>query len=133
MEKPRKEPILLNERHNYKLCLNCGFPNRNSDANCMYCSTSLLEDKGLIAWMKKTYYVLRWRQQLKQRQEKHGVASKDSFLKGIGFFFLGALLSGVGAYLMSMAMAERSFSNAIIALLFLFYGFFTIKTLLFKK
>lgn len=133
MEKPKKEPILLNERHDYKLCLNCGFPNRNSDPKCMYCSTSLVEDKGLVSWVKKTYYILRWRQQLKQRQDRLHPAPSDSLLKGIGFFFLGALLSGVGAYLMSMAMAERSFSNAMIALLFLFYGFFTIKTLLFKK
>lgn len=131
MDKPKKEPILLNERRDYKLCLNCGFPNRNSDSKCLYCNTSVVEDKGVISWLSQTYYILRWRWQLKQRRSAH--SSHMPLLKGVGLFFLGALLSGVGAYLLSMSVSEKSFSNGLIALLFLFYGFFTIKTLLFKK
>ncbi|OGW14823.1 MAG: hypothetical protein A3K09_02490 [Nitrospinae bacterium RIFCSPLOWO2_12_FULL_47_7] len=133
MDKPRKEPILLNERQNYKLCLNCGFPNRNGDSKCMYCNTSVVEDKGLVSWLSQTYYILRWRWQLKQKRNNLRFSSHISLLKGVGFFFFGALLSGVGAYLLSMAVTEGSFSNGLVALIFLLYGFFTIKTLLFKK
>lgn len=133
MDKPRKDPILLNERHDYKLCLNCGFPNRNGDSSCMYCDTSLVEDKGIVSWLKQSYYILRWRWQLKQRRNNLRYASQVPLLKGVGFFFLGALITGIGAYLLSMAVSERSFSNSLIAVLFLFYGFFTIKTILFRK
>lgn len=133
MDKPKKEPILLNERQGYKLCLSCGFPNRNSDAKCMYCNTSVVEDKGVVSWLAQTYYILQWRWQLKQKRHNLRYRSHISLLKGAGFFFLGALLSGVGAYLLTLAVSEGSFTNGLVALLFLFYGFFTIKTLLFKK
>jgi hypothetical protein len=133
MDKPRKELTLLNERQDYKLCLNCGFPNRNSDSKCMYCDTSVVEDKGLVSWLTQSYYVMRWRWQLKQKRNNLSYRSHISLLKGVGFFFFGILLSGAGVYFLSMAVSEGSFSNGLIATLFLLYGFFTIKTLLFKK
>jgi hypothetical protein len=73
MEDPKKANITIIGNQDSKLCLNCGFPNRNTDSQCMYCRTSLKEDDGLINWLRQTYYVLRWRWELKQ---KHKVFEK---------------------------------------------------------
>ena len=134
MDKPKKEPIVLHHKAENKLCLNCGFPNRNTDTQCMYCKTSLIEDGGLISWLRQTYYVLRWRWQLNQRRDHHQAkGSAKSFLKAPGYFLLGALLSGVGLYLFTDAVNNTSFSSGLIAILFLSYGIFTIKTLISKN
>ena len=69
MDKPKKEPVTLSQSPDSKLCLNCGFPNRNKDIQCMYCRTSLIEDNGLFNWVRQTYYILRWRWQLKQKRD----------------------------------------------------------------
>ncbi len=135
MDKPKKEPILISHRQDYRLCLNCGFPNRNSDAHCMYCNAGLVEETGLFSWVKQTYYILRWRWQLKQHREKRHSSGQERLplWKGASFFLLGAGLSATGVYLFALALAEKSFSNGLMSVLFFFYGFFTIKTLLSKK
>ena len=134
MDKPKKEPALLHHKPETQLCLNCGFPNRNSDKRCMYCQTSLVEDAGLFSWLRQTYYILRWRWQLKQRRENlQSSPARMSSLKMLGYFLLGALLSGAGIYLFTSAVSEGSFSSGLIAILFLSYGVFTLKTLFIKK
>ena len=132
MDKPKKE-TLLNQNPDSKICLNCGFPNRTTDSNCMYCRTSLIADSGLISWCRQTYYILRWRWQLKRRRHMLDLAPQRSIFKSVGYFSLGALLSGAGVYLFTTAVSENSFTSGMIAILFLFYGFFTIKALLSKK
>ena len=133
MDKPKKE-TLLNQNTDSKLCLNCGFPNRASDAHCMYCHTSLSDDQSLISWLRQTYYILRWRWQLKRRQkEKAEKPKRMSALKAAGYFLVGVLLSGVGVFVFTNAIGNHSFSKGIIALLFLFYGIFTLKALFEKK
>ena len=135
MDEPKKEPALFHHKLEAKLCLNCGFPNRESDKHCMYCKTSMLEEVGLISWARQTYYILRWRWQLKQRREKIG-SNGESTLRLpdlLGYFFIGALLSGAGLYLFASAVAENSFSSGLIAVLLLFYGVFTLKSLFAKK
>ena len=101
MDNPKKEPALLRHKLETKLCLNCGFPNRESDKRCLYCKTSLLEETGLISWVRQTYYILRWRQQLKQRRDNVNDAPGNnlSSLSLLGYFILGAILSGAGFYL----------------------------------
>ncbi len=133
MEKPKKEPILVNQDQDYKLCLNCGFPNRNSDKSCIYCSSSLIEDEGLFAWFRQTYYVLRWRWQLKQKRTNLNKESQSPLFKTLGYFLIGVGLSGVSLYIFTLAVNERSFSNGLIAALFFLYGFFTLKSLFFRK
>lgn len=134
MDKPKKEPLLITQRQDYRLCLNCGFPNRNSDTHCMYCDAGLVEETGFFSWLKQSYYILRWRWQLKQRRDnRQRGGGHISFWKGTGFFLLGSLLSGVGVYAFTLAVTENSFSNGLIAFLFFFYGFFTIKALFAKK
>lgn len=137
MDRPKKEPIPLNQRQDFKICLNCGLPNRNTDPRCMYCQASLKEDTGLFSWLRQTYYVLRWKWDLKQKQETFPQASKPVYamhsLKAVGFFVLGAVLSGVGLYLFIYSVANSSFSNCIISLLFLGYGIFTLKTLFYQR
>ena len=82
MDDSKKEPVTLSGNQDLKLCLNCGFPNRNTDSQCMYCHTSLIEDDGLINWVRQTYYILRWRWQLKQKRvEIEKPASKTPFYK----------------------------------------------------
>jgi len=136
MDEPKNEPIPLNQRQDFKVCLNCGFPNRHSDSRCMYCNAGLKADDGLFAWLQHTYYVLRWRWDLKQ---KRGDLFKDKgravafSLKTLWFFFLGAALSGIGIYLFVYSIEKSSFSNCIIAILFLLYGFYTIRTLFAQK
>ncbi|MFQ5443173.1 MAG: hypothetical protein ACE5EK_01025 [Nitrospinales bacterium] len=131
MDEPKKEPIPLNQRQDYKVCLNCGFPNRNDDSQCMYCDTSLIEDNGLVSWLRQTYYILRWRRQLKQKKEKafRRPSTGMSNLKKAGFLVLGLLLTGIGSYFLTVAVSTSSFSKAIIAVLFLFYGIFTFRSL----
>ena len=135
MDKPKKEPIILNpERQQHRLCLNCGFPNRQSDTSCMYCQSSLAEETGLIPWIRQTYYILRWRWQLKQKRENLQVEKPEmGWIRHLGFFLLGVILSAVGLYFFSHSLTQSSFSNALIAVLFLLYGVLTIKNLFSKK
>ncbi len=134
MDKPKKEPIALRHRQDNKLCLNCGFPNRPSDAQCMYCSANLVEDKGLLSWFRQTYYVLRWRWQLKQKRDNlSNQKPQMSATKGFGYFALGMVLSGSGLYIFTLSITENSISNALIAILLILYGFFTLKSFLTKK
>ena len=135
MAKPKKEPTSLYRKLDNRLCLNCGFPNRESDRHCMYCKTSLLEEVGLIPWIRQTYYILCWRWQLKQRRE-----AIDGFprtylplLRLLGYFVVGLVLSASGLYLFSTALNENSFSSGLIAALFLCYGVFTLKSVFVKK
>ena len=131
MDKPKKEPVALNQSSDSKLCLNCGFPNRNTDAQCMYCRTSLIEDGGLFNWIRQTYYVLRWRWQLKQKRDD--LESKTPVYRSFGFFVLGLVLSGMGIFVFTSAMSQNSFSSGLIALLLIGYGVVTLKTLFSDK
>ena len=135
MDKPKKEPTLLRHKPETKLCLNCGFPNRESDKHCMYCKTSMLEETGLISWVRQTYLILRWRQQIKQRCEKvdDPFGSNLYSLKNLGYFIIGVILGGAGLYLFANAVLENSFSSGIVAVLFLFYGIFTLRSLFIDK
>ena len=134
MEDPKKEPIAISQNQDSKLCLNCGFPNRNTDSQCMYCRTSLKEDAGLINWLRQTYYVLRWRWQLKQKREDiEKPVSKTAFYRTAGYFFIGLVLSGAGIFVFTSAVGQNSFSSGLIALLLIGYGVFTLKNLIIKK
>lgn len=133
MDKPKKEPIALHNRQDYRLCLNCGFPNRQADTHCMYCSASLVEDTGFFAWVRQTYYILRWRYQLRQKREDLKRGGGVGWVKGLGYFFLGIFLSMGGVYFFSTSLAENSFSNGLIALLLLGYGVFTLRGVFRKK
>ena len=134
MEDPKKEHIAIIGNQDSKLCLNCGFPNRNTDSQCMYCRTSLKEDDGLINWLRQTYYVLRWRCEIKQ---KHKVFEKPKpktpFYRTAGYFFLGLVLSGAGIFVFTSAVGKNSFSSGLIALFLVGYGVFTLKSLISKK
>ena len=135
MGKSKKELTLLHHKPETKVCLNCGFPNRDSDKHCMYCQASLVEDDGLFSWVRPTYYILRWRWQLKRRREdlQCPPSSRMSLLKLTGYFSVGAILSGAGIYFFTSAVSDGSFSSGLIAILFLSYGVFTLKTLFTKK
>ena len=129
---PKNEP-LLNQNPDSKICLNCDFPNRTTDSHCMYCQTSLASDSGLISWLRQTHYIIRWRWQLKQKNETQHLPNSMSALKAVGFFLMGVTLSGVGVFLFIEAVSKDSFSKGLIAILFLFYGVFTLKGLFTKK
>ncbi|MEK9629173.1 MAG: hypothetical protein VW455_09130 [Nitrospinota bacterium] len=134
MDDNKKEPTVLKGNQDTKLCLNCGFPNRNTDSQCMYCRTSLIEDGGLINWIRQTYYVLKWRWQLKQkRSDIEKTEPKRPFYRTAGYFFLGIALSGVGVFVFTSAVGQNSFSSGLIALLLIGYGVFTLKTLISDK
>ena len=133
MAKPKKEPIALRHQQEQKLCLNCGFPNRPSDSRCMYCSTNISEDKGLIAWLRHTYYVLRWRWQLKHKRENLDHRPRKKVFRFAGYFMIGLVLTLAGAYFFITSLADSSFTNGLIAVLLLMYGFFTFKSLFSQK
>lgn len=133
MDKPKKEPIALRNRQEQKLCLNCGFPNRPSDKHCMFCHASVAEDKGLVSWLRQTYYVLRWRFQLKQRRENLDHNPRKKVLRFVGYFMIGLVLSLAGAYFAFSSVVESSFTNGLIAALLLLYGVFTFKSLFSQK
>ena len=127
MDKPKKESVILNQSQDGKLCLNCGFPNRNTDSQCMYCRTSLIEDSGLFNWIRQTFYILCWRWQLKQKRDLF--ESKPSIYRSFSFFILGMILSVAGIFLFTNALSQDSFSSGLIALLLIGYGVVTLKTL----
>lgn len=129
MEKPKKESILVHESDNYRLCLSCGFPNRSTDKKCQYCRASIEQDTSLASWFRQAYYVLRWRWQLNQKRDNLYRTPKAFFLKSLGYFMMGAVLSGLGIYIFTLSVAQNSFTNGLIAILFLLYGVFTLKTL----
>ena len=133
MDKPKKEPIALRHQQEQKLCLNCGFPNRLSDTRCMYCSASVAEDKGLIAWLRHTYYVLRWRWQLKHKRENLDHQPRKKVFSFVGYFMIGLVLTLAGAYFFITSLADHSFTSGLIAVLLLLYGFFTFKSLFSQK
>ena len=134
MDDSRKEPVAINEKQDLKLCLNCGFPNRNTDSHCMYCRTSLKADGGLLNWIRQTYYILKWRRQLKHKQvEVNKSSSKKPFYRTAGYFFLGLVLSGVGIFIFTRAVGQNSFSSSLIAVFLIGYGVITLKTLIFNK
>ncbi|MDH5762007.1 MAG: hypothetical protein OEZ51_03400 [Nitrospinota bacterium] len=129
MDKPKKEPIALHRHQEQKLCLNCGFPNRPSDTYCMYCKASVAEEKGLGAWLRHTYYVLRWRWQLKQKRENLVQQPRQKAIRFVGYFMIGLILSLAGAYFAFTSVTQNSVTNALIAALLLLYGIFTLKSL----
>ena len=131
MDKPKKEPIILNQNQNSKLCLNCGFPNRNTDSHCLYCRTSLIEDSGLFNWILQTYYILRWRWQLKQKSDS--LESKRLTYRAFVFFIIGLILSITGIFVFTSALSQNSFSNGLIALLLIGYGVVTLKRIFSSK
>ena len=134
MDDSKKEPVTLSGNQDSKLCLNCGFPNRNTDSQCMYCRTSLVEDEGLINWVRQTYYILRWRWQLKQKRvEIEKPESKTPFYRTAGYFLLGLLLSGVGIFVFTSAVSQNSFSSSLIALFLIGYGVLTLKNLISRQ
>ena len=136
MSKAKKDSALFHGEMDERLCLNCGFPNRKSDKHCMYCRTSLLEGDRLVSWARKTYYILRWRWQLKQRRGRMGDISGSTHLltlKLLGYFIVGCTLSASGFYLFSEALADSSFSSGLVASLFLCYGILTLKSVFVKK
>ena len=125
MDKPKKEPVILNQTQDSKLCLNCGFPNRNTDSQCMYCRTSLTTDNGLFNWICQTYYILRWRWELKQ--ERNSREKKLLIYRSFVFFILGVTLSVTGIFVFISSISQNSFSNGLIALLLIGYGCVTLK------
>ena len=134
MDDSQKEPITLSGKQDLKLCLNCGFPNRNTDSHCMYCRTSLIEDDGIINWIRQTYYILKWRWQLKQKRgEIEKPESKPPFYRTAADFFLGLLLSGMGIFVFTSAVGQNSFSSGLIAFFLIGYGVLTLKTLSSKQ
>ncbi|QPJ65788.1 MAG: hypothetical protein G3M78_10460 [Candidatus Nitrohelix vancouverensis] len=132
-ENPEEEPTLLNGERETHLCLNCGFPNRNSDKVCMYCRASLVEDTGLISWARNTYLVLKWRWELKQKRQGLQSATRRSLLAVMGYSTAGILLAGGGFLLLRDALSENSFANGLISIVFLLYGVFVLKSLFTKK
>ena len=108
MDKPKKEPVTLKQSQDTKLCLNCGFPNRNTDSQCMYCRSSLIEDSGLFNWVRQTYYILRWRWQLKQKRDN--LESKTPVYRSFGFFVLGLVLSGRSEFQQGLLAPHLGFS-----------------------
>ena len=134
MDKSEKDPALFRHTMETKLCLNCGFPNRKSDKCCMYCKTSMLEEPGIIPWIRQTYYILRWRRELKQRRKRVDGAPPTNLpnLNLLGYIFIGTILVGAGLYLFASAVSQNSLSSGIIAVLLLFYGILTLKSLFVK-
>jgi len=132
IDQPENEDA-VDQNLDTRLCLNCGFPNRNTDTHCMYCRAGLTEETGLLPWVRHNYHVLKWRWQLRQKQSGKKPAERLPFLKGVGYFLLGAVLSGAGLYLTTVALDTASFSKALIAVLLLLYGGFILKNLLSKN
>jgi hypothetical protein len=101
----------------------------------MYCKTSLLEETGLLSWIRQTYLILRWRWQLKERRDKNEGFSQSylPIFKISGYFVIGSLLFVAGLYFVSTGLTDSSFSSGLIGMLFLFYGFFTLKSVFIRK
>jgi hypothetical protein len=133
MDDHKNEPVFLNGDTEAKLCLQCGFPNRNTDSACMYCRNSLIAATGLISWFRQTCLVLKWRWELKQK--KHGLipSARRSVFSIMCYFIAGFLLTAGGVLLLVGAVSNHSFSDGLISVLFLLYGGNVLKTILFPS
>lgn len=128
MDEQSKEQISLNKREDFNLCLNCGFPNHNSVTRCMYCNTNITKSNGIFSWFRQIFLILKLRWELK----KEGPKDENPlllFLKKLGYLILGMGFSGFGFYLFIDSISSNSFSTALISILLLLYGFFTLKNL----
>ena len=133
MDEPQKEPAFLNGDTETKLCLECGFPNRNTDSSCMYCRNSLVPATGLGSWFRQTYLAIKWRWELKQKRHGISPSARRSILSTISYFIAGFLLTIGGVFLLVNAVSSHSFSDGMISLLFLLYGGNILKTLLIRS
>ncbi len=95
----------------------------------MFCHAAVANEKGLMSWFRQTYYVLRWRLQLKQKRENLNHQPRKKILRFAGYFMIGLVLSLAGAYFAFTSVADNSFTNGLIAVLLLLYGVFTFKSL----
>ena len=132
MDESDKERVPLNKSEDFTLCLNCGFPNHNSVAKCMFCKINLTKSNALPSWFRQTFLIIKWRWEL----QKDILKDENFFLfylKKFWYLFLGIGLCGFGFYLFIDSIIRNIFSNGLISILLITYGFFTLKNLLSKK
>lgn len=114
---------------NVKLCPSCGFPNKDTDTKCCYCETPVNQPASLPPgqWVKWFFSHLKWKWKLKRP------SAKGSGTLGAVFTFIAGLaLCLAGVAIFTFAIFAKSFSKCILSLVFLLYGFFTLKNL-FKR
>ena len=99
----------------------------------MFCHASVVEDTGFLSWLRHTYYVLRWRWQLKHRRENLDRRPQKKIFRFLGYFFIGLVLTLAGAYFFYSSLEDHSFSHALIAAFLLLYGFFTFRSIFARK
>lgn len=126
----QKKPLSLNNRTDTLSCPNCNFPIRSNDKVCMFCHTPLHSTSwGLYHYFIRYFQHLRWRWRLKRRKSSKSI----QYFKYFAFLGLGFVLTLAGGYLFFVSMFSNDFSDWIISLFLLFYGIYTLKTLLFRK
>ncbi len=118
------------DQSNAKLCPSCGFPGKATDSKCLYCQTSMQSPASLPPgeWLKWYFARLQW----KWKKKKYLKKAPDTLGKGITTL-VGFALCIIGGFLLTLSITTSSFSNCIIALFFLLYGVFTLKSVLPKK
>ena len=133
----QKEPLSINNQPNMLSCPKCNFPVRYEDTKCMFCKTSLQPTGWRLYYhyFRRYFQQMLWRQRLKRRKGGRGRQKIQSakYFKYFAFLCLGAFLTLIGGYLFIVSMLSNNFSNWIISLLFLIYGIYTLKTLLYRK
>lgn len=126
----RKKPLSKNSRTYLQSCPRCNFPIRSDDTTCMYCHTPIQQTKkGLYLYCLRYFQQLQWRWRLKRKKSSKSI----QYFKYFAFLALGIGLTLVGGYLFIVSMLSNNFSNWIISFLFLFYGIYTLKTLVYKN
>lgn len=128
----RKEPLSLNNRTDTRSCPSCNFPVRSNDKICMFCHTPLQATgrEGVYHYFLRYFQQLRWRWRLKKRRKS---SKSIQYFKYFTFLGLGFVLTMVGGYLFFVSMFSNDFSDWLISLFFLFYGIYTLRTLLFRR
>lgn len=131
----KKKPLSINNQPNLLSCPKCDFPVRSEDTKCMFCKTSLQPTgwKLYYYFFRRYFQQMLWRQRLKRKRSGRQSVKPAQCFKYFAFLGLGIFLTLIGGYLFFVSMLSNNFSNWIISLLFLFYGIYTLKILLYRK
>ncbi len=132
----QKEPLSINNGPNMLSCPRCSFPIRSEDDTCMYCNEPLRPTGWRLYYFycRRYFQQLQWRRRVKNRAGRRKQLPKSNqYIKYFALLGVGVVLTLIGGYMLVNSVLSNDFSQGVISLLFLFYGIYTLKTLLVRR
>jgi len=110
------------------LCPKCGFPNKSTSKNCMYCSTSLTHTSvsiSILRYIQAYVEMLRWRSKWNRKNPFQSSGASTWWGKVLTFAICIVLLV-VGGSMFISSVSSGSFFNFLISVFCLSYGGFAL-------